>query len=198
MNQTVKAYDEYFQTYQTEVVDFWANFPKLHIRTFVDMLPGIKVLNLGSGAGNDAVLLREFGLDVECVDASLPMVHITQSLGFASFQIEFENLVLMPASFDGVWAYTSLLHISKEEMIDACKKVYNSLVPSGVFFVGMIEGDFDGYKERPTMPGVKRYFRYYQEEDLKSMLLSLGFKFKFVGHYVPAGNHTYMSMIFQK
>src|SRR5690606_30479001 len=108
-DQTIKAYDKYAEIYDGEVIDFWANFPLEFIDKFVASLPG----NLGSGSGRDAMLLKNRGLDVLCVDASKSMIGMTSAMGFESLLSSFSELDFPENSFDGVWAYTSLIHIPK-------------------------------------------------------------------------------------
>src|SRR4051812_38097372 len=113
-NPTIDTYDKYAHVYDEEVVEFWDNFPQVFIDKFVSLLPGKRILNLGSGSGRDAVLLRNHGLEVVCLDASKAMVDITTKLGFESHLATFSELDLPTGSFDGVWAYTSLIHIPKD------------------------------------------------------------------------------------
>jgi len=78
INQTIKTYDKYAQIYDDEVADFWDNFPETFIDNFVSLLHGQRILNLGSGSGRDAILLRNQKLEVVCVDASKAMIDITK------------------------------------------------------------------------------------------------------------------------
>lgn len=194
-NVTVATYNKYHEVYDFETVEFWENFPKETLKEFIKRLKGKKVLDLGSGPGRDAVLLRNSGLEVICLDASFEMIRRTKKLGFESVLADMRKLGFPDKSFDGVWAFTSLLHISKSEVEKVLRKLYELLKPNGVLLIGMIEGNFDGNVERESMPGVKRYFRFYSEQELKGLVESENFKFEYQGKYTPHSK-TYLSQVF--
>ena len=197
MNQTVAAYDRYNEVYDQETVEFWHNFPAKDIEEFAGCLSGKKILDIGSGPGRDAMLLQERGLEVVCFDASVQMIERTKAFGFASIIGDMRQLEFVDASFDGVWAYTSLLHITETEMVDVLNKLHRILKPNGVLFLGMIEGEFEGNVERDNMPDAKRYFRYYTDSGLKSLVESAGFRLIHQGRYQP-GHKIYLNQIYQK
>jgi ubiquinone/menaquinone biosynthesis C-methylase UbiE len=194
-NPTVETYDKYAQIYDEEVVEFWANFPQSFINKFVSSLPGKRVLNLGSGSGRDAVLLREHGLEVVCLDASKAMVEITNRLGFESHHATFAELNFPEASFDGVWAYTSLIHIPKDDAQKAIIQVHSMLKLDGAFVMGAIEGDTAGMVERKTMPGAIRYFKNYSKDELRQLIEPVGFIFVYEEDYKPH-NNVYLNQLY--
>jgi SAM-dependent methyltransferase len=139
-NPTIETYDKYSQVYDNEVIGFWDNFPKDFVDSFVRQLPGKRVLNLGSGSGRDAVLLRNRGLEVVCLDASKAMTDITTNLGFESYNADFSHMDFTEASFDGVWAYTSLIHIRQEVVWHNDSPVWTCLYGGGMTDGYMNEG----------------------------------------------------------
>ncbi len=194
-NPTIETYDKYAQVYDKEVIEFWDNFPRAFIDQFVSLLLGKRILNIGSGSGRDAVLLRNHGLEVICLDASKAMIEITTKLGFESRLATFSELNFPTGSFDGVWAYTSLIHIPKSEANEVIAKIRKLLVPKGVFAVGAIEGDTAGMVERRTMPGVERYFKNYTKAELRELIEPLGFSFQYEVDYQPH-NSTYLNQLY--
>lgn len=192
---TIATYNKFHEVYDQETIEFWDNFPKDTIKEFASRLKGKKILDLGSGPGRDAVLLRNEGLDVTCLDASSEMVKRTTELGFNSVLADMRKLDFPEKSFDGVWAFTSLLHISKDEVGKVISKIHKLLKPNGVFLIGMIEGGFEGDIERESMPGVKRYFRFYSESELRQLMEGNGFKFEYQGKYTPHSK-TYLSQVY--
>jgi SAM-dependent methyltransferase len=196
-NPTVEAYDEYAQIYDDEVVDFWNNFPSNYINDLAEQLPGRRILNLGSGSGRDAVLLRDCGLEVVCVDASKAMIEITTNLGFESHLADFSYIDFSQSSFDGVWAYTSLIHIPKEVARRVIIATQRLLKSDGVFTIGVIEGDTAGMIERKTMPGMVRYFKNYSSKELRELIEPLGFKFLQEQRYQPH-NSVYLNQLYKR
>jgi SAM-dependent methyltransferase len=184
-NQTISAYNQYSDAYDEQTKEFWSNFPRADIASFVSALPGPNVLNLGSGPGRDAILLRNAGLNVACIDGSVEMVRHTNALGFESRLAEFESLTYPNDSFDGVWAYTSLFHIPKIEMLVILKRVHAWLKPKGCLFQGMFEGDFEGQSEIKYMPNAPRYIRLYSETELIDCVEQSGFRIIRITRYRP-------------
>lgn len=194
-SSTISTYNKFHEVYDQETVEFWDNFPKDTIKEFVSRLNGKKILDLGSGPGRDAMLLKAEELEVICLDASSEMVKRTKDLGFESVLADMRKLDFPEKSFDGVWAFTSLLHISKDEASKVISKIYKLLKPNGVFLVGMIEGEFEGDVEQESMPGAKRYFRFYSERELRELMEGKGFKFEYQGKYTPHSK-TYLNQVY--
>lgn len=194
---TISAYNKYAQIYDEEVIEFWDNFPSEFISKFVASLPGKRVLNLGSGSGRDAILLRDQGLEVICVDASKSMIDITTNLGFESHLMTFAELNFPKASFDGVWAYTSLIHVPKPDAKTIIENVSVLLKPSGMFAIGVIEGKTAGMDERQTMPGSSRYFKKYGRDEIKKLVAACGLNFIYEKDYQPH-NSVYLNQLYAK
>ncbi|HSX31519.1 MAG TPA: class I SAM-dependent methyltransferase [Candidatus Saccharimonadales bacterium] len=184
-NPTIDAYDKYANIYDKEVIEFWDNFPRTFLEEFKKHLDGIRILNVGSRSGRDALLLRTMGLDVVCQDGSTKMIELTRHLGFESHLADFTELAFPKESFDGIWAYTSLIHIPKEEMAKVVQELRTLLKPGGIFAIGVIEGQGAIMKERSTMPGAQRYFKNYSEQELRELIEPLGFTFLYQDDYRP-------------
>lgn len=197
MNATIDAYNKHADVYHRETEYFWANFPISIIEAFTSRLAGKQVLDVGSGSGRDALILKDRGLAVVCVDAAKAMVERTRELGFKSYLMGFETMKFPKESFDGVWAYASLLHIPKIEAKRVLIKINQILKPAGVFLIGMIEGNFAGKIERDGWQGADRYFRYYGEKELTKMITDAGFTLTFQERYKPSSK-TYLSQIYTK
>lgn len=183
--ETIESYDRYHQVYDAETTEFWDKFPKKIIKEFINKLQGKKVLDLGSGPGRDAKLLRDNNIEVLCFDASEQMIKRTKELGFESILGDMNKLDFSDKSFDGVWAFTSLLHITEIQMRKVLEKIHKVLKPGGILFLGMIDGEFEGEVVRENMPGAKRYFHFYTDKQLKSILEDTGFKFEYQNRYIP-------------
>ncbi|MCW1907934.1 MAG: methyltransferase domain-containing protein [Candidatus Saccharibacteria bacterium] len=196
-NPTFQAYDRYADVYDQEVVDFWEQFPTEFIQAFQEQAPGNRVLNLGSGSGRDAVLLRQLGFEVTCVDASAAMVDMTRMLGFTSVQADFRTLDFTPESFDGIWAYTSLIHIPKSEAEEVLRSVRGLIPAGGVLALGVIQGDHDGMVTRDSMPDEARYFKFYTADELRGMAESAGYEFVYAKDYQPR-NSVYLNHLYVK
>ena len=193
---TISAYDVYAHAYDQGVVDFWRDFPRDFLKKFAGELRGKRVLNLGSGSGRDAVLLRELGLEVVCVDASASMIAITQALGFESHLARFSDIDFAPQSFDGVWAYCSLLHVQRQHAAEVLRNLRAIIRPQGLCVVGVIEGQNEARYEHEIMPDTSRYFQYYDSAQLKLLLAEASFSFVHEQQYAADGG-LFLSHIYR-
>jgi SAM-dependent methyltransferase len=197
VSQTIETYNKYAKIYDQEVIEFWESFPKEFIQQFVENLPGKRVLNLGSGSGRDALLLRDTGLEVICFDASQAMVDMTTKLGFESHLATFDELSFPAASFDGVWAYTSLIHIPKTEAKEVIARAHGLLKSQGLFAIGVIEGSAERTVERKTMPDTTRFFKDYTSDELKQLIEPIGFSHMYEDIYKPH-NSAYLNQLYRR
>lgn len=196
-NTTIDAYNRYARLYDEEVVDFWKNFPQSFLSRFSVHMPGTRVLDVGSGSGRDALLLRELGYQVVCQDGSESMVAMTKKLGFESVVADFSAIDFPATSFDGVWAYTSLIHIPKEDAARVIQRLRTLLKPNGVLVIGVIEGLAAGMVTRKTMPDATRYFKNYTRQELRSLIGPLGFEFLYEDDYRPGSKKVYLNHLYR-
>lgn len=194
---TIHTYDTYAHVYDAEVVDFWERFPAQTISAFQAALPGKKVLDLGSGSGRDALLLRDAGLDVTCLDASASMVALTEKLGFPTIQTDFKNLQLDNQMFDGIWAYTSLIHVTPDELVTTVASLRDVLPKNGIILLGLIKGNGAHMVKRPSMPESERYFHFYQAGQIDTLMQSAGFRLIFAEDYQP-NTTVYLNRLYRQ
>lgn len=196
-NKTITTYNKTHDLYDKAVEKFWQEFPQSTINEFAKKLEGKKVLNIGSGTGKDAVLLREKELDILCIDASAKMILKTKGLGFKSILMDMRNMSFKNNTFDGIWAYTSLLHITKGDMIKVLYTIHNILKQNGVLLIGMIEGTFEGIINSRHLNNATRYFQYYEETELKEIVENIGFTLEHQDRY-KQGEKSYLHQIYKK
>lgn len=194
--RTIDAYDLYHEVYDFETKDFWEKFPESIITGFVNQLPGKRVLDLGSGPGRDALLLRDKGLDVVCVDGSKKMVEATRKLGFESRMLDFRELDFPVNTFDGIWAYSSLIHITLEESHLILQKLHGIIKQDGAVLLGLIQGDGNEVVSI-GQSAITRYFEYYDRNKLNNLLEGTGFTIASSTTFKP-GNQTYLNILLKK
>ncbi len=193
--QTIATYNELAYRYDEQTKKFWEAFPTDFLDQFAAEAHG-KVLNIGSGPGRDAELLRDRRLDVICLDASSVMVQLTRERGFSSVQGDLLELPFADATFDGVWAYTSLLHITKTQIDQALDEIKRVLKPASVIGLGMIEGNDEKYVEDKfvTKP---RLFSYFTRSELEKLLKAHGFGVTYFEVFIPK-RFTYLHFVAKK
>ncbi|MEK7471636.1 MAG: class I SAM-dependent methyltransferase [Patescibacteria group bacterium] len=197
MNRTtIETYNKLAQDYDIETTDFWERFPRTIIDNFIRSIKGKNVLDVGCGPGRDALILKEEGLEVVCLDASQAMVDICASAGLVSVLGDFNQLPFYAGSFDGVWAYTSLLHVPKPDIEISLQEISRVLKPGGTFGLGMIEGDFEGYRESSGV-NMPRWFSRYTEAELQELLEGNGFIVDYLEKFQP-NSTIYLNFICTK
>ncbi len=172
--QTINTYNELAKEYDQETTDFWDRFPRTIFDKFIELAKG-KILDVGSGPGRDGLILQKAGLDVICLDASEAMVKISTERGLNSVVGDFNNLPFEDKSFDGVWAYTSLLHVPKSKVEKPLSEIRRAIKPNGIFGLGLIEGDTELYRESSGV-GKPRWFSFYKKEEVEKLLSKYDFE----------------------
>jgi SAM-dependent methyltransferase len=140
------------------------------IGLFVDSLPGRDILDLGSGPGRDSLFFKQRGLNPLCFDFSPGMIGLCREKGLNAVVGDLENMPFSGSSFDGVWAYTSLLHMPKANLSPVLRRINGILRTGGVFYMGMKEGNFEGLTKSQKYPNEERYLSLFGDEELRDIL----------------------------
>ncbi len=195
--KTIDTYNKMALDYDTETVDFWDRFPRTIINNFKNSIEkNGKILDVGSGPGRDGLILKNEGFDITCLDASETMVKICLEKGLKAILGDFLKLPFGNSEFDGVWAYTSLLHIEKNKIKLALNEIKRVLKKDGIFALGMIDGEVEEYR---ISSGVDkpRYFAFYKREELENILKESGFQILYFEQFKP-GSKNYLNFISKK
>ncbi len=164
------AYNKYAEKFETSTKDYLKNHLLGDVALFMRYLPGETILDVGSGPGRDALYLKEQNLQPVCIDISHSMVKLCREKGLEAHEMDLEEIQFADSSFDGIWAYTSLLHIPKEKLPKVFKKIKSLLRDEGILYLGMKEGCFAGFKEDERYPEVRRYSVCYSDKELRELL----------------------------
>lgn len=193
--ETIRAYDAMSDLYDAETRDFWEQFPTHIFSEFNSMLKGSRVVDLGSGPGRDAEYLRGLGMNVTCIDGAESMIHITERKGFKSILKDIRSPDLKIKEFDGVWAYSSFIHISQEEAKKIVNMISDTMESGTILFLGLIEGKGSETVNFSSSDFV-RLFQYYNERDVNSIIENTDFKLIKIESFRPR-NHTYLNCFFK-
>ena len=132
---------------------------------FLARLPasGARVLDAGRGSGRDSLVFLAERHDVTAFDASEAMTRLASArVGFPVLRMSFDEVEFENA-FDGVWACASLLHVPRQDLPGALRRLARALKPGGVLYASFKYGDAE------TVRG-GRLFSDYREESFKEML----------------------------
>lgn len=125
---------------------------------FLNLLPeGARILDFGCGSGRDALEFLKRGYQVEATDGSEEMCRAAADLtGLAVRQMLFQELDEQE-KYDGIWACSSILHLSKPELEDVLERMTAALKINGVIYTSFKYGTFEGERNG-------RYFTDFTEE----------------------------------
>lgn len=193
--KTIATYNKLAKEYDEETADFWDKFPQDPFDEFTKLIKG-KVLDVGSGPGRDGLILQKKGLEVVCLDASEAMVKISSEKGLESVLGDFNDLPFADESFGGVWAYTSLLHVPKSEVLKSLQEIYRVLKVGGILGLGLIEGDTEEYRESSGV-SMPRWFSFYTKAEVENLLKNNGFEILYFDTFKP-GSKNYLNFIARK
>ena len=131
-----------------------------------------KILEIGSGTGKDADYFASKGYDMELTDASQGFVEYLNKTGKTARLLNVLTDSL-GTNYDMVFADAVLLHFTPGELRTILSKIYNALKPNGVIVFSLKEGAGEEITERKL--GVPRYFRYWEANEITSVLLEANF-----------------------
>ncbi|MFH1187353.1 MAG: methyltransferase domain-containing protein [bacterium] len=136
------------------------------------------VLDLGCGPGLDAEMFAREGFGVIGVDFSEKMIGLAKGrVDSAEFKVmNVKKLDFEDESFDAVWANAILLHIFKKDISLVLNEVFRVLKKGGVLYVSVKEGDEEILKPDARYGGVKKFWSFFQKDEIEGELKKAGFK----------------------
>lgn len=168
--------DEYQLTAEEFRVGTWNHDVSQNREALVAAMPRTpgKILDLGCGPGRDLVAFTSQGHIAIGLDATPAFVEMAQQMsGCEVWQQSFFSLDLPPATFDGIFANASLLHVPRTEMVRVLQDLHQTLVPGGAIVMSMVRGESEGYSVRSTG---YRYVTGWEYETLAPCLEQAGFE----------------------
>lgn len=194
MNATLNYYNKNAVTFaqSTVSVDFTAVQ-----REFLSRLPvGAYILDFGCGAGRDTKAFLQRGYRVTAIDGSEELCRIaSEYTGIEVRQMYFQELEDVDV-YDGIWACSSILHLTEKDLEDVLHRMARALHQHGVIYTSFKYGTFCGERNG-------RYFTDMTEETFSDLLLrvpELKVEKEWVTGDVRAGRESekWLNLILQK
>lgn len=165
--ETLRTYETYAEKFDEAFGDHFVRYIRPSAEYFLGLLPGHpRLLDLGAGTGNHASFFQSRGADVLCADLSPAMLERCAEKGLKTLCGDMEILHIPESSYDGVWAFASLLHLPKERTSAMIARIARWLVPGGVLGLALKAGTGEGFEKNEHYPGTRRWFSYYSEEEV--------------------------------
>lgn len=131
---------------------------------FLHLLPPTAaILDFGCGSGRDTKYFLDAGMQVDATDGSEELCRLaSEYTGIPVRQMLFEELDAK-AQYDGIWACSSILHLSQESLKDVLKKMIVALKEHGIIYTSFKYGTFEGERNG-------RFFTDFTEETFRDFV----------------------------
>lgn len=131
--------------------------------------PGARILDAGCGSGRDVVAFSKQGYAVDAFDGSAELAAIaTQRTGHPVRHLSYREFQARDA-YDGIWACSSLVHLSDADLADVLERFHTALQVGGLFFTCFKEG------AGMRVDDAGRPFNDFTKERLRQTLRKAGF-----------------------
>lgn len=142
LNKTINYYDTNAKEFVegTLNVDFKATQDK-----FINKLPAKGyILDFGCGSGRDTKYFLAKDFNVDAIDGSIELCKIASEYTNIKVRHMYFNELSIVNKYDGIWACSSILHLSLDDLVDVFKRMSKALKDEGIIYTSFKYGDFSG------------------------------------------------------
>jgi superfamily II DNA or RNA helicase/HKD family nuclease/SOS-response transcriptional repressor LexA len=135
---TITYYDTHAEAFfsDTQGVDM----APLHRRFLAQLPNGAHILDAGCGSGRDSKAFLQQGYRVTAFDASAKLVELAQAYtGLPIARRSFGDVDEV-ATYDGIWACASLLHLPESQLSETLQRLWQALKPGGLLYLSFKYG----------------------------------------------------------
>jgi ubiquinone/menaquinone biosynthesis C-methylase UbiE len=178
-----RDYGDYFKTPH--------QFIEPERQQFIQQLSaGSKILDCGCGPGMDTEKFSQLGYGVTAIDLSERFVSLTKERVQTATvkKMDMRHLEFPQASFDGLWASFSLLHIRASDIEQTLSGFRIVLRPHGLLFAAVHRGPKTEWV-KTTISGMERdtYVQEWVQTEIEDVFRSSGFTILVSRPFVRSG-----------
>ena len=160
-NNTLDYYNSYADEFYKSTVNI--DFTTMQEHFLTKLKKGSSILDFGCGSGRDTKYFWKQGYNVEAIDGSAELCKLaSEYTGIKVRNIFFQNLSEID-KYDGIWACSSILHLSVGELFEVMRKMMIALRENGIIYTSFKYGIFEGERNG-------RYFTDMTEETFAEFL----------------------------
>lgn len=177
VERSVAAYSTAPQAYADHYADHLLDRPE----RFAASLPAsAAILDLGCGPGRDLRIFSALGHRPVGLELNLDFVELARQQGEVVVgDIRAVSTLFPTASFDGVWAQASLVHLSADETTQALADLHALLVPGGRFYACVSATGANGWLDEPDG---RRWYTVWPDESFPDAVRAAGFEITDITH----------------
>lgn len=194
LNKTINYYDTNAKEFVegTLNVDFKATQDK-----FINKLPAKGyILDFGCGSGRDTKYFLAKDFNVDAIDGSIELCKIASEYTNIKVRHMYFNELSRVNKYDGIWACSSILHLSLDDLVDVFKRMSKALKDEGIIYTSFKYGDFSGERNG-------RYFTDMTEDSFAKLIANVD-NLKVEEQWITAdvrpqrGNEKWLNLILRK
>ena len=194
LNKTINYYDINAKEFVegTLNVDFKATQDK-----FINKLPAKGyILDFGCGSGRDTKYFLAKDFNVDAIDGSIELCKIASEDTNIKVRHMYFNELSIVNKYDGIWACSSILHLSLDDLVDVFKRMSQALKDEGIIYTSFKYGDFSGERNG-------RYFTDMTEDSFAKLIVNVD-NLKVEEQWITAdvrpqrGNEKWLNLILRK
>lgn len=194
LNKTINYYDINAKEFVegTLNVNFKATQDK-----FINKLPAKGyILDFGCGSGRDTKYFLAKDFNVDAIDGSIELCKIASEYTNIKVRHMYFNELSIVNKYDGIWACSSILHLSLDDLVDVFKRMSKALKDEGIIYTSFKYGDFSGERNG-------RYFTDMTEDSFAKLIANVE-NLKVEEQWITAdvrpqrGNEKWLNLILRK
>lgn len=194
LNKTINYYDINAKEFVegTLNVDFKATQDK-----FINKLPAKGyILDFGCGSGRDTKYFLAKDFNVDAIDGSIELCKIASEYTNIKVRHMYFNELSIVNKYDGIWACSSILHLSLDDLVDVFKRMSKALKDEGIIYTSFKYGDFSGERNG-------RFFTDMTEDSFANLIINVE-NLKVEEQWITAdvrpqrGNEKWLNLILRK
>lgn len=154
-NKTLDYYNKNASSFAEKTIDVDFHDTQKH---FKELLPEQGyILDFGCGSGRDIKYFLSQNFKVDAIDGSEELCRIASDYtGIKVKKMLFQELDEIE-KYDGIWACSSILHLTQNELKTVFGKMVKALKRDGIIYTSFKYGNFEGERN-------ERYFIDFTEE----------------------------------
>lgn len=194
LNKTINYYDTNAKEFVegTLNVDFKTTQDK-----FINKLPAKGyILDFGCGSGRDTKYFLAKDFNVDAIDGSIELCKIASEYTNIKVCHMYFNELSIVNKYDGIWACSSILHLSLDDLVDVFKRMSKALKDEGIIYTSFKYGDFSGERNG-------RFFTDMTEDSFAKLIANVD-NLKVEEQWITAdvrpqrGNEKWLNLILRK
>ena len=161
MSETIEYYEKNAQDFAASTADI--EFSELQDTFLAELKNGASVLDFGCGSGRDTCYFLKKGYKVTALDGSAELCRIAEEkTGNPVIQMDFNDFDEQDR-YDGIWACSSILHLSKQELKQVLVHMEQALHIGGIIYASFKYGEFSGMRNG-------RFFTDFTENSFREFI----------------------------